>query len=207
MKLHALPLGIDLISFTFLHPSGEVIWATGDPRDLMRTRDENNVMAAIRVGAERYPILARFKPARDQIIGVWCTEGFGRPKGQVGHFLTFRPDGTGRYDLESLCGHDYFVYESTTFRWSLLEIGQVTIVGVQSFRFRLHRPLQDVRKSEASFQGVPFEIDIETDERGRTALAFRANLWMPWENAFGLRTTDCTSLDHDRWLASLGVDS
>jgi hypothetical protein len=60
IELHALPLGLDLISFAFLHPSGEVIWATGDPSELMRTRDENNVMAAIRMGAERYPILAQF---------------------------------------------------------------------------------------------------------------------------------------------------
>ena len=60
-ELHALPLGIDLVSYVFLDRTGEVIWALWEPREVTRTRCEGNVMAAFLYALERYPILARFK--------------------------------------------------------------------------------------------------------------------------------------------------
>jgi hypothetical protein len=60
VELHALPIGVDLWSRMFLSPDGEVIWAGWDPLEIKRSRLEEDVNAAVRMAAERYPAMIDF---------------------------------------------------------------------------------------------------------------------------------------------------
>jgi hypothetical protein len=59
-KFHALPLGLDLWSLTFLTPDGEVIWAGWEPLEIKRSRFEGHVHAAMRMAGERFPDMKQF---------------------------------------------------------------------------------------------------------------------------------------------------
>jgi hypothetical protein len=115
--------------------------------------------------------------------------------------LTFRADGSGRYDAGNY-GH----YVSTIFRWSIPRPGHITIRGAKSFRFSWLTPIEDVGNSQESFcQEEPFRIAVETTETGRQIPVFRADVWGYGEVAFGLETKDIISFGIEIRLKEIGA--
>ena len=73
-EFHALPLGLDLWSYGFLRPDGELISTEWEPDDIQRSRSIQDLIRAIVVASGRYPQLTAFIPERpeDAIVCLAC---------------------------------------------------------------------------------------------------------------------------------------
>src|SRR5690242_18517110 len=63
-EFHALPLGIDLWSYQFLRPDGELISTGWEQEEISRGYSTSGLIRAVAGVAKRYPQFAAFKPDR-----------------------------------------------------------------------------------------------------------------------------------------------
>jgi hypothetical protein len=136
----------------------------------------------------------------DSIIGVWSTASCFDSDGPGEDILTFREDGTGRYDFEN-----YGNYDSTTFRWSFPRPDHLTVVGVQFFRFAWSGRLRDLSATNQRFEEAPYYVEMETTRLGRTIPVLHADLWYPLDARFGLYTRDIVASELEKHLTAIGA--
>ena len=135
------------------------------------------------------------------IVGVWSMSRFSEGDGPGEDILTFRSDGTGRWDFGN-----YGRFDSHTFRWNCLS-DRLTLYGVNFFSFSMIDPLHDLTESKLLHENVPFRIRTETTRKKRRIPVLHAKLFddIPEEASFGLETTATEDYCLEKRLRELGA--
>jgi hypothetical protein len=122
-----------------------------------------------------------------ELIGVWSRGAFEETDGPGEWFLTFRADGTGRYD-----DGNYGDFAAHVFPWSCARPGHITVRASQWFRYSMIDPITDVADAPKTFTDVPFTIRRDTTRLGRQMPVLRCALFgfSPEHVGFGLETSD-----------------
>jgi hypothetical protein len=151
--------------------------------------------------AQDYNLKPLLSP-REQLIGVWSRGAQQETTGPGEWTITFREDGTGRYD-----DANYSDMFARIFRWSIPSTGRLTVECSVCFHYGFRDPIYELEDCHKIYSAVPYKIEQETTRLGRSIPVLRAPLFgfSPGLVGFGFETENISSFPDEVRLSKLGA--
>ena len=137
-----------------------------------------------------------------ELIGVWWRGTLDETTGPGDWCITFRGDGTGRYD-----DGNYSDIFARIFRWSVPSPGHLTVECFSCFHYGFLDPISDLAEDHCIYSTVAYKIELETTRLGRGIEVLRAALFgfSPVLVGFGFERKDISSFPYEARLSKLGA--
>jgi hypothetical protein len=137
----------------------------------------------------------------EKLIGVWSRGALDETSGPGEWTITFREDGTGRYD-----DANYSDVFARIFRWSVPSPRHLMIECCSCFHYGFRDPISELTEDHDVYFSA-YEIEEEMTRSGRSIIVLRASIFglSPANVGFGFERKDISSFPYEVRLSELGV--